>query len=78
MLLIFSLEVSGVFSAIIDTMILAGLIPGFAITQTASGRELTVASGPCTALGSLAVIGIFRLWFRPSFDGMPEIEQTHH
>ncbi len=58
------------FSTIIDTMILAGLIPGFAITQTASGRELTVAIGPCTALGSLAVIGIFRLWFRPSFDGM--------
>lgn len=69
-LMIFSMAVAGIVSDIIDTKILGSLIPGYVVTQNVVGIEIEQASGFGMAVGSVLVIGLFYLWFRPSFDGM--------
>lgn len=71
LLMIFSLIVASTISYIIDNMILGKLIPGYAVaTKDLLGNETAQASGVGMAVGAVLVIGIFYMWFRPSFDGM--------
>ena len=65
MLMFFALIISQVISAIIDNMILARSISGYAFTQTIMGKERSQAGGVGTAVGALLSIGLFYLWFRP-------------
>ena len=70
LLILFVLFVTGVFSRIIDGMILGKLIPGYAIKGTMLGEEVDQTSGVGNAVGSVVAISIFYLWFRPYFEGM--------
>ena len=70
LLMLFALIITQVISAIIDNMILARFISGYAFTQTIAGTERSQATGVGTAAGAVLSIGLFYLWFRPSFDGM--------
>ena len=62
--------VSSFVSSFIDTKLLGTLIPGYAIKKDVLGREIIQASGLGDAVGSVLAIGLFYIWFRPSFDGM--------
>ncbi len=70
LLIFFVMIIAQVVSYIIDNMILAGIISGYAVTQTIAGVEKTQATGIGFAVGAVLAIGLFYLWFRPSFDGM--------
>ncbi len=70
LLMIFSLIVSAITSSIIDILFLGRLIPGYAFKTEVYGNEILQAQGFGTAVGSILTIGLFYLWFRPSFDGM--------
>lgn len=49
---------------------LGTLIPGYAIEKELYGKVIVQASGLGNAVGSVLAIGLFYIWFRPSFDGM--------
>ena len=70
LLMIFSLIVSSFVSSFIDSKLLGSLIPGYAIKKDMLGMEVIQASGLGDAVGSVLAIGLFYIWFRPSFDGM--------
>ena len=70
LLIFFVMIIAQVVSYIIDNMILAGVISGYAVTQTIAGVEQTQATGIGFAVGAVLAIGLFYLWFRPPFDGM--------
>ncbi|MBR6159960.1 MAG: CPBP family intramembrane metalloprotease [Lachnospiraceae bacterium] len=70
LLIFFVMIIAQVVSYIIDNMILAGIISGYAVTQTIAGAERTQATGIGFAIGTVLAIGLFYLWFRPAFDGM--------
>ena len=70
LLMIFSLILSSILSSIIDQALLGNLIPGYAAKTEVYGIEIVQASGLGTAVGSVLAIGLFYIWFRPSFDGM--------
>ena len=68
--MIFSFIVSSIVSNFIDSKLLGSLIPGYAIKREVAGMEIVQANGPGHAIGSVLAIGLFYIWFRPSFDGM--------
>ena len=68
--MLFSMIVAELVSFIIDDMILAGVIPGYAVTQNILGEERVQASGVGDAVGAVLAIALFYFGFRPSFDGM--------
>ena len=70
LLIFFVMIIAQMVSYIIDNMILAGIISGYAVTQTIAGAERTLATGIGFAVGAVLAIGLFYLWFRPAFDGM--------
>ena len=70
LLMIFSFIVSSIVSNFIDSKLLGSLIPGYAIKREVAGMEIVQANGPGYAIGSVLAIGLFYIWFRPSFDGM--------
>ena len=70
LLMIFALIISSIISSIIDQAFLANLIPGYAVKTEIYGTEVNQASGFGNAVGSILAIGLFYIWFRPSFDGM--------
>lgn len=70
LLIFFVMIIAQAVSYIIDNMILAGIISGYAVTQTIAGAERTQATGIGFAIGAVLAIGLFYLWFRPAFDGM--------
>ncbi len=70
LLIFFVMIIAQVVSYIIDNMILAGIISGYAVTQTIAGAERTQATGIGSAVGAVLAIVSFYYWFRPSFDGM--------
>ena len=53
---------------IIDNAI-SGFIPGYAVEITVSGQTIKNAMGIGNAVGALAAVAIFKLWFRPDFRG---------
>ena len=70
LLMLFTLVMDEIFSVIIDKGILSRLISGYVVEQTLMGKVSSNAMGVGTAVGSVIAIGLFYLWFRPSFDGM--------
>ncbi|MCR5728492.1 MAG: CPBP family intramembrane metalloprotease [Lachnospiraceae bacterium] len=70
LLMLFSLIMAQLISFIIDNLILAKVISGYAVTQNVFGEERVEANGFGTAVGSVLAIISFYFWFRPSFDGM--------
>lgn len=70
LLMFFSLIVSSIVSSFIDSKLLGSLIPGYADKINIYGTEFVKASGVGNAVGSVLAIGLFYIWFRPSFDGM--------
>lgn len=70
LLMIFSFIVAAIVSSLIDKALLANIIPGYAIKMEVNGMEVTEASGLGNAIGSILAIGLFYIWFKPSFDGM--------
>ena len=70
LLMFFSLVIAVILSYVIDNMILARMIPGYAVTQKIGGMERPQASGIGLAIGAVLSIGLFYIWFRPSFNGM--------
>ena len=70
LLMLFTLIIDEIFSFIIDKVLLSRLIPGYAVEQTVMGNVTNNAMGVGTAVGAVVAIGLFYLWFRPSFDGM--------
>ena len=70
LLMFFSFIVSSFVSSFIDSKLLGALIPGYAIKKDMLGMEVIQASGLGDAVGSVLAIGLFYIWFRPSFDGM--------
>ncbi|MBQ6456677.1 MAG: CPBP family intramembrane metalloprotease [Mogibacterium sp.] len=52
----------------IDTRI-SNIVPGYAMETASAGGTYTTASGLGTAVASLAVLGLFWLWFRPDYKG---------
>ena len=70
LLMIFTLLLASILSSIIDQALLGNLIPGYAIKTKTYGIEITQANGFGNAVGSVLAIGLFYIWFRPSFDGM--------
>lgn len=70
LLMFLTLIIVEVTSYIIDNMILARFISGYAFTQSALGKDRVEASGLGNAVGAVLAIVSFYYWFRPSFDGM--------
>ena len=63
LLMLFSMIVAELVSFIIDDMILAGVIPGYAVTQNILGEERVQASGVGDAVGAVLAIALFTLGF---------------
>ena len=53
----------------IDTLS-AGVIPGYGFETTMMGKTSMSASGFGVAIGAMAAVGLFALWFRKEFRGM--------
>ncbi len=70
LLILFAMMIAQVVGYIIDNMILAGIIPGYAVTQIIAGTQRSQATGVGFAAGAVLAAGLFYLRFRPSFDGM--------
>ena len=71
LLILFSLIIANVlFCSVIDTVILAKIVPGYANEATVMGKKAVQASGIGIGLGAITAAIIFKLWFKPSFDGM--------
>lgn len=50
--------------------VIAGFLPGYGSEGTMLGKTTMTASGVGVALGSLAAVLLFTVWFRPDFKGM--------
>lgn len=68
LLLLFAQILSSLFSQIIDIP-LGRIIPGYVKEYEILGQTQESAMGIGNAVGSLAAVGIFWLWFRPEFKG---------
>ena len=68
LLILFAQFVASLISPFIDNPI-GRIIPGYIKEYEMFGSTVESASGIGNAVGSLAAVGIFRLWFRPEFKG---------